>query len=66
MNNELQEFARKTLIKGLLKLPEGSQLLFKQVYSPKDLNKHIIDVVNDMPEDILDWAMQQVSRIIQK
>ena len=64
MNSDLQEYARSTLIKGLLSLPEENQLFFKRMYSHTDLEKNIIDVINDMPEDKLDWAMQQVERTI--
>ena len=66
MNNQLQEFAREQLKDGLAKLPESNQLLFKRMYSHKDLDKPIDDVVDSMDYDKLDWAMQQVQRSIDK
>jgi len=62
MNEQLEDFARSTIIKGLKKLPERNQKLFKQMYSHKYLDLPIEDVVKRMPAEKLDWAMQQVSR----
>lgn len=64
MNDQLQKFARNQIIVGLTSLPESNQLLFKRMYSHNDLDKDIRDVVNNMSEDKLDWAMQQVERTI--
>ena len=66
MNEHLQNFARTELKNGLAKLPESHSLLFKRMYSHKNLEAHINDVVDAMPEDKLDWAMQQVQRSIDK
>jgi len=66
MNNQLQEFARQNLKDGLTKLPEGHQELFKRMYSHGNLEASINDVVDGMPEDKLDWAMQQVQRSLDK
>jgi hypothetical protein len=60
MNNQLQEYARAELKKGLAKLPLGNQLVFKRMYSHKNLDADINSVVDAMPENKLDWAMQQV------
>lgn len=65
MNDELQEFARDKLKEGLAKLPKDNQLIFKRMYSHKDLDRDINVVVDLMPEDTLDWAMQQVSRSLE-
>ena len=62
MNDESQKFARQTIKDGLAKLPESNHKLFKLMYSPNDLNADINDVVDIMPADRLDWAMQQVKR----
>ena len=64
MNDQLQEYARTQLKEGLAKLPESNQLLFKRMYSHEDLEANINDVVDIMPEERLDWAMQQVQRTI--
>lgn len=66
MNNQLQEFARTQLKDGLVKLPGNNQLIFKRMYSPGNLDADINDVVDLMPEDKLDWAMQQVQRSLDK
>ena len=66
MNNQIQDFARQTLKDGLSQLPEDSQLLFKRMYSHENLEASINDVVDSMPEDKLDWAMQQVERSLAK
>ena len=64
MNNELQVFARATLKENLAKCTEGQQLIFKRMYSHLDLDREIDAVVDEMPEEKLDWAMQQVQRSV--
>lgn len=74
MNNQLQEYARKTLKEGLAKLPEENQRIFKLMYardggrrSVEDAEAMPIDsVVDYMPVHNLDWAMQQVSATLNK
>ena len=66
MNNQLQNFARDALKLGLARLPESHHKLFKRMYSHKNMDAEINDVVDAMPEDKLDWAMQQVQRTIDK
>jgi hypothetical protein len=60
MNKELQEFARKEIKDGLARLPAAWQRKFKQMYSHENLEADINDVVDRMPEERLDWAMEQV------
>jgi len=66
MNNQLQDFARQQLKDGLAQCTEAQQMLFKRMYSHKNLEASINDVVDAMPEDKLDWAMQQVERSLTK
>lgn len=66
MNDQLQNFGRTQLKEGLAKLGEKHRLFFKRMYSHDDLEADINDVVDSMPEDKLDWAMQQVERSLQK
>lgn len=66
MNEQLQEFARKTLIDGLYQLTEDQHLLFKRMYCHENLEASIEEAVANVPEDKLDWAMQQVQRSLQK
>ena len=74
MNNQLQDFARATLKDGLAKLPEANQRTFKLMYA-RDGGKRSVDaavampindVVDCMPPDRLDWAMQQVQASLDK
>ncbi len=66
MNEKLQAYARQNLKDGLAQLPERNQMLFKRMYSHKNLEANMNDVVDKMPEDKLDWAMQQVDRSLAK
>ena len=66
MNNQLTAFARETLKEGLAKCTKEQILLFKRMYSHEDLEKDINKVVDDMPDEKLDWAMQQVERTLTK
>jgi len=66
MNEQLQQFARQELKNGLSQLPEAWQMTFKRMYSHKDLEANISDVVDRMPADKLDLAMQQVQRSLEK
>lgn len=64
MNEQLEAFARKTLKEELSKCTELEVILFKAMYSHRDRDKPINQVVDDMPTDKLDWAMQQVENTL--
>lgn len=66
MNNQLSAYARDTLKQGLAKCTEKQVLRFKRMYSHGDLKKQINDVVDSMPDEKLDWAMQQVQRTLER
>lgn len=66
MNEKLQAFARSELKKGLAQLSESQQLLFKRMYSHKNLDRPIDAVVDKLPVGKLDWAMQQIDRSVSK
>lgn len=71
MNEQLQNFARQTLKDGLAQLPPERQRNFKLMYSSGNtvedkLSKDIVDVVDSMPAEQLDWAMQQVQNSLAK
>jgi hypothetical protein len=66
MNQHLQAFARQWLKDALAKLPESNQTVFKHMYSHKALELDIETVVDRMPADKLDWAMQQVENSLRK
>ncbi len=65
MNETLQAYARDELKKGLSRCVPTEIMLFKRMYSPTDTMKPINEVVDDMPYEKLDWAMQQVERTIE-
>ena len=61
---ETKDFRLNTL-KGLLaRTTEEQQLFFKRMYAHKDLDKSIEDVVDEIPDDKIDWAIQQVERTV--
>ena len=66
MNNQLESIAREILKEDLSKCTEREILIFKRMYASGKLDKPINSVVNDMPIDKLDWAMQQVSNTLAK
>ena len=66
MNETLQNFARNYLKENLRLLPEDWQLTFKRIYSHQNLYKPINEIVDDMPEERLDTAMEQVRRSVEK
>lgn len=69
MNKQLQDFARQTIKDGLKKLPESNQRFFIRMYTGGtgyNLGVDIDMVVDEMPADKLDWAMQQVQRSADK
>jgi len=66
MNESLQKFARENLIQNLALCTEKEQLFFKRMYSHDNLALPIEQVVANMSEEKLDWAMQQVQRTVDK
>ena len=66
MNTQLQQFARDTLKRGLAECSSDQQMLFKRMYANGHLDMPIDKVVDKMPVERLDWAMQQVQGTIVK
>ena len=66
MNISLADYARENIKEGLLKLSEGHQMKFKRMYSHNNLELPIEDVVKNMPERNLDWALTQVQNSLKK
>ena len=62
----LKGFTREQLKSGLAQLPESNQRLFKQMYSHNNMELPIDKVVDNMLEDKLDWAMEQVQKTLNK
>ncbi len=57
---------REELIAALRKCSERQQHRFKQMYAFGRLNDPMEAVINDMPDDKLDWAMEQVQKTLDK
>lgn len=76
MNQQLQNFAREQLKMGLLQCTEAEQTLFKRMYAfpsgycqrseQPHLDMSIDEVVTVIPEEKLDWAMQQVQNTLKR
>lgn len=64
VNKELQDYARTKIKEGLSRCTDKEQHLFKRMYSHENLQADINDVVDNMPEEILDWAMYQVAKTL--
>ncbi|KKL73963.1 hypothetical protein LCGC14_2069630 [marine sediment metagenome] len=69
MNAILQKFARQDILDGLKRCTEKQQNLFKRLYGSGENEKEkltlpIKEVVEKMPEEKLDWAMQQVAATV--
>lgn len=66
MNEELSTFARNFLKENLVKCTEGEITVFKQMYSPVVPDRSINDVIDNMPDEKLDWAISQVKNTLLK
>jgi len=64
MNKILQDYARLQIKKFLSQCTESQQFLFKRMYSHKNLTLDIDKVVDNMPEEKLDWALNQCQRTV--
>lgn len=72
MNQELADFARDYLKKGLAELTEGNRDKFRMMYAygpgcrdwETARRKPIEQVVDEMPVDKLSWAMEQVKNTL--
>lgn len=64
MNKTLEKFAREQLKAGLKQCTDAQNLVFKHMYSHKNLDRPLDDVVDAIPVEKLDWAMQQIERTV--
>lgn len=58
-------FIRAIIKDSLGDCTDGEQLVFKKMYSPKDWDLPIAEVVDMISKRNLDWAMQQVHRTLE-
>ena len=66
MNSQLVAYARKKIKEGLSELSEGHQVVFKRLYSHENLELPIDEVVDNVPEEKLSWALTQVQNSLKK
>ena len=67
MKNETIKNVAKEMLKNLLsKCTDGQQLMFKRMYCHENLESPINEVVDQMVDDKIDWAMTQVERTVEK
>ena len=66
MDPRVEKYARMILLQDLLECTNDQQMIFKKMYSPDNLKATIVDVVDNLPEEKIDWAMKQVLRTIEK
>jgi len=66
MHKTIQAFARNQIKSGLLSCTEAQTMLFKRMYSHKDLEKPVGRIVDDMHESKLETALDQVERTVIK
>ena len=66
MNDILQNFARQWLKDNIKKLPTGWEMKFKRIYAYDNIMTPINVIIDEIHQDRLDWAMQQVQNSIEK
>lgn len=74
MHKELQKHARDYLKAGMAKLPENNHRVFKLMYARDNGRRSVDDavamnideVIDKMPAEQLDWAMQQVENSLKE
>lgn len=64
MNTTIENYARKKIKEGLTRCSEKQQKFFKRMYSHKEPDRPIEEVVNKMSAEKLDHALSQVERTV--
>lgn len=62
----LKKEKREILFKMVIQCTDKQQLLFKQMYSHKNLELPMDKVVENIPEEKLDWAIIQCENTLKK
>ena len=65
-NETIKNIAKELLKKLLSECTDNQQLMFKRMYSHKNLELTINEAVEQMEDDKIDWAMTQVEQTIKK
>lgn len=66
MNKTVVRFMREQIKKGLDKLEDKHRLFFKRMYSQAIMSKSINDIIDNMPEQKLDWALTQIENTLKE
>jgi len=66
MNKTIETFTRDLLKELIIKCNNNEQLIFKRMYSHKNLDLPVEDIVSNIPCDKLDWALTQVQNTLAK
>ena len=66
MNKTISKMCRITLQEMLRLCTEEQQLFFKRMYSPSNLELPINEVVDQMEDEKLDWAISQCESTLRK
>lgn len=66
MNSQLAAYAREKIKEGLGDLSEGHRMVFKRLYSHNNIEMPINDVIKNMPDEKLNWALTQVQNSLNK
>lgn len=66
MNTTIEKYARNQIKQLLAQCNEEQQMIFKRMYSHRNLDLPIDAVVDNMPVEKLDWALSQCECTIDK
>lgn len=66
MNTTIKNIVKKILKELLIECTDEQQLIFKRMYSHKNLELSINEAVDQMADNEIDWAMTQVERTVEK
>jgi len=63
---KIKAYRKQVLIDLYNQCTEPQQMLFKRMYSHKNLELPIDTIIDNMPDDKIDWAIQQCERTVEK
>lgn len=66
MSSPLSTLGKDKLKELLPQCTEAQQVMFKRMYSHKDLEKPINDIIDELPDDRINLALTQVENTISK
>ena len=66
MNKTISNTIRQSMKKMIIHCNDNEQLLFKRMYSHNNLNLHINDVIDNMPDDKINMGFTQIENTLKK